>query len=120
MADTREQAAADAVKAGTDLNCGGTYNALVAAVHSGLISEGEVNTALGRVLTERFRLGLFDPPTYAYAKITAADNDLSQNSALALRAAHESMVLLKNNGLLPLDPAKLRRVAVIGANATDT
>ena len=119
-ASTREQAAADAVKAGTDLNCGGTYSALVVAVRSGLISEAEVNTALRRVLTERFRLGLFDPPTYAYAKITAADNDMSQNSNLSLRAAHESMVLLKNNGLLPLDPAKLRRVAVIGANADDT
>ena len=119
-ADTREQAAADAVKAGTDLNCGGTYSALVTAVHSGLISEDEINTALRRVLTERFRLGLFDPPTYAYAKITAADNDTPQHGELALRAARESMVLLKNNGLLPLDPAKLKRVAVIGANADDT
>ena len=118
-ADTREQAAADAVKAGTDLNCGGTYGALVAAVRAGQITESEVNTALHRVLTERFRLGLFDPPTYAYAKITAADNDTSQHSDLALRAARESMVLLKNNGLLPLDASKLKRVAVIGANADD-
>ena len=119
-AATREQAAADAVNAGTDLNCGGTYGALVAAVHSGLISEDEVNTALRRVLTARFRLGLFDPPNYAYAKITDADLDTPQHSDLALRAARESMVLLKNNGLLPLDPAKLKRVAVIGANADDT
>ncbi len=118
-ADTREQAAADAVKAGTDLNCGGTYGALVSAVHGGQISEDEINTALRRVLTERFRLGLFDPPTYAYAKITAADNDTPQHGDLALRAARESMVLLKNDGLLPLDPAKLKHVAVIGANADD-
>ena len=118
-ADTPAQAAADAVKAGTDLNCGGTYGALVSAVHGGQISEDEVNTALRRVLTERFRLGLFDPPTYAYAKITAADNDTPQHGDLALRAARESMVLLKNNGLLPLDPAKLKHVTVIGANADD-
>lgn len=119
-ADTREQAAADAVNAGTDLNCGGTYSALVAAVRSGLISEDRVNTTLRRVLTARFKLGLFDPPAYAYAKITDADLDTPAHSDLALRAARESMVLLKNNGLLPLNPARLKRVAVIGANADDT
>ncbi|HEX5323971.1 MAG TPA: glycoside hydrolase family 3 N-terminal domain-containing protein, partial [Capsulimonadaceae bacterium] len=119
-AATMEEAAADAVKAGTDLNCGRTYRALVEAVHNGLISEDQINTALRRVLTMRFRLGLFDPPTYAYAKITAADNDTPEHSALALQAAHESMVLLKNNGILPLDTAKIKRVAVIGSNADST
>ena len=119
-ASTMAEASADAVKAGTDLDCGGAYGALTQAVHDGLISEDQINTALRRVLTARFRLGLFDPPTYAYAKITAADNDTPQHSDLALRAARESMVLLKNDGLLPLDPARLKRVAVIGANADDT
>src|SRR6185437_13744481 len=57
---------------------------------------------------------------FAYARITPADNDTPEHSALALRAARESMVLLKNDGLLPLDPARLKRVAVIGANADDT
>ena len=118
-AATREQAAAEAVKAGTDLNCGGTYSALVSAVHSGLISEDDINTALRRVLTQRFRLGLFDPSTYAYSRITIADNDTPEHSEMALRAARESMVLLKNTGVLPLDPTKLKRVAVIGANADD-
>jgi len=87
-------------------------------VTNGLISEQEINTALGRVLEARFRLGLFDPPEMVpYAQIPLEKNDCAEHQALALRAARESMVLLKNDGLLPLNRAKIKRIAVIGANA---
>ena len=62
FAATPEEAAAAAVKAGDDLCCGTDYNSLARAVKKGLISEKEIDTAVGRVLEARFRLGLFDPP----------------------------------------------------------
>ncbi|HEU5397241.1 MAG TPA: glycoside hydrolase family 3 C-terminal domain-containing protein, partial [Verrucomicrobiae bacterium] len=115
---TPEEAAAVAVKAGCNLCCGGDYNALVRAVQAGLISEKDIDGALDHVLWTRFRLGLFDPPQDCpYSKITLADNDTPAHAALALKVAEESMVLLKNQGVLPLDRAKLRRIAVIGPNA---
>ena len=83
-----------------------------------MISEKEIDTALGRVLAARFRLGLFDPPDKVpYAQIPISENDSPEHQALALKVAEESIVLLKNDGLLPLDRAKIKRIAVIGANA---
>ena len=115
---TSEQAAARAVKAGCDLCCGADYNSLTRAVKKGLITEQEIDTALGRLLAARFRLGLFDPPAQVpYAQIPASENNSPDHEALALRVASESIVLLKNNGLLPLDRAKIKRIAVIGTNA---
>jgi len=117
-AATPEEAAADAVKAGTDLCCGTDYNSLTRAVKEGLISEAEIDTALGHVLKARFELGLFDPSSMVpYAQIPFSENNSSEHQALALKVARESMVLLKNNGVLPLDRAKIKRIAVIGANA---
>jgi beta-glucosidase len=118
FADSPEAAAALAVKAGDDLCCGMDYNSLVRAVKKGLISEPEIDAALSRVLEARFRLGLFDPPEkVAYAQISMSQNDTPEHEALALQAARQSIVLLKNDGLLPLDRAKIKRIAVIGANA---
>ena len=118
FATTPEEAAADAVKAGDDLCCGLDYNALLRAVKGGLISEKEINTAVGRVLEARFRLGLFDPPAAVpYAWIPFSENNSPEHEALALRVARESMVLLKNDGLLPLDRTKIKRIAIMGANA---
>jgi len=115
---TPEEASARAVKAGDDLCCGTDYNSLVRAVKEGLISEKEIDTALGRVLEARFRLGLFDPPAMEpYARIPITQNNSPEHAALALLVARKSIVLLKNNGLLPLDRAKIKRIAVIGANA---
>ncbi len=112
------EAAAVAVKAGCNLCCGGDYRSLVQAVKDGLISEQQVDAALATVLTTRFRLGLFDPPSMVpYAGITLARNDTPEHRALALKVARESVVLLKNNGVLPLNPAELKRIAVFGANA---
>jgi beta-glucosidase len=113
-----EEAAAAAVKAGDDLCCGTDYNSLVRAVKDGLISEKEIDTAVSRVLEARFRLGLFDPrEKVPYAQIPISQNDTPAHEALALKMARESIVLLKNDGLLPLDRAKIKRIAVIGDNA---
>jgi beta-glucosidase len=115
---TAEEGAARAVKAGCDLCCGDDYRALIKAVRQGLITEQEMDVSLGRALEARFRLGLFDPPEQvAYARIPFSENDTAEHEALSLRAARESIVLLKNDGLLPLDRARIKRIAVIGTNA---
>jgi beta-glucosidase len=115
---TSAEAAALSVRAGCDLSCLQDYRSLPRAVADQLITEREIDTAVGRVLQVRFRLGLFDPPDQVpYARIPVTDNDTPEHAQLALRMARESIVLLKNNGVLPLDRAKIRRVAVIGANA---
>ncbi|HWC59055.1 MAG TPA: glycoside hydrolase family 3 C-terminal domain-containing protein, partial [Verrucomicrobiae bacterium] len=119
--NTPEEAAAAAVKAGCDLCCGGDYNALVRAVQQGLITEKEIDGALTHTLWTRFRLGLFDPAEKnPYAKLTIKDNDTPEHRQIALEVARESLVLLKNDGILPLNRSKLKRVAVIGPNANST
>jgi beta-glucosidase len=118
FAGSSEEAAADAVKAGDDLCCGTDYNPLVRAVKKGLISEKEIDTAVGRLLEARFRLGLFDSAAKVpFAQISISENDTPEHAALALKVAQESIVLLKNTGVLPLDRSKIKRIAVIGANA---
>jgi beta-glucosidase len=113
--DTPEQAAALAVKAGCNLCCGGDYNALVQAVQKGLIDVNEINQALYYTLWTRFRLGLFDPAEKVpYSKYTIKDNDTPEHRQVALEVARQSLVLLKNNGILPLDRSKYKRIAVIG------
>ncbi len=115
---TPEEAAAAAVKAGCNLCCGGDYTALVRAVQKGLIGEKEIDEALTYTLETRFKLGLFDPPGMCpFSKIGIDQNDTPGHEALALKVAEESIVLLKNNGLLPLNRAKIKRIAVIGTNA---
>jgi beta-glucosidase len=115
---TEEEGVAIAVKAGTDLTCGGEYKALIPAVRQGLISEAEIDRAVKRLFEARFRLGMFDPPEMVpYSRIPFAVNDSAQNRALALKAAQESIVLLKNEkNILPLRP-DLKSIAVIGPNA---
>ncbi len=116
--DTPEEAAAAAVKAGDDLCCGTDYDALVRAVEEGLISQTQLDSALAWVLETRFRLGLFDPPGMVpYSQIPPSENNSPAHQALSLEVARESLVLLKNDGVLPLDRAKIRRIAVIGTNA---
>ena len=107
-----------AVKSGTDLTCGGEYRSLVQAVKDGLITEAEIDTAVKRLMRTRFRLGMFDPPELVgYARTPFSANDSPAHRALSLRAARESVVLLKNErNALPLGKG-LRTVAVIGPNA---
>ena len=117
---TPEEAAAAAVKAGCDMCSGGgrEYYALTRAVKLGLISENEIDTALYRGLKARFQLGVFDPPEKnPYSQISIAENDTPEHAALALKVARESIVLLKNDGILPLNRTNLKRILVTGANA---
>lgn len=115
--NTPEEAAAAAVKAGCNLCCGGDYNALVRAVQQVLVTEKEVDAALYHTLWTRFRLGMFDPADKVpYSKYTLKDNDTPANRQVALDLARQSLVLLKNDGILPLDRSKFKRIAVIGPN----
>ena len=120
IVDTPAEAAAVAVKNGCELNCGGTYPALLDAVEQGLISEDAIDRALKRLFTARFRLGMFDPPELVpYAQIPYEVVDSPEHREMALQAACESIVMLKNeNGLLPL-PKDIGSIAVIGPNAND-
>ena len=117
---TAEEAAALAVNHGCDLECGAVYPALVEAVRLGLISEETIDRAAERVLAARFRLGMFDPPERVVrAQILYEVVNSPEHRALALEAARESIVLLKNEGgLLPLGK-ELGSIAVIGPNADD-
>jgi len=118
FAATPEEAAALAIKAGCDLNCGDQYYALARAVKQGLLTAADVDRALHHVLRARFQLGMFDPDGLVpYAAIPMSEVDSPAHAKLALQAARESIVLLKNTGILPLDRARLKRLAVIGANA---
>ncbi len=111
-------ASARAVRAGCDLSCGEEYGALVDAAEKGLISAAEIDTAVARLFTARFRLGMFDPPERVpYAQIPYSVNDAPAHDQLALETTRASMVLLKNNPpVLPL-AKNLKKVAVIGPNA---
>lgn len=118
FARNNEEGSALAVKAGCELSCGGEYNALNNAVTQGLISEADIDRAVKRLFTARLRLGEFDPPAQvAYARIPASVIESPAHQALALRAAHESIVLLKNDrNALPFGP-NVKNIAVIGPNA---
>jgi beta-glucosidase len=118
FATSPEQGDADAVKAGTDLDCGSAYNALTKAVAENLVSEAEIDTAVTRLFTARMRLGMFDPPdAVPFNAIPYSEVDSAAHRELALEAARESIVLLKNrNGTLPLKPS-IRKLAVVGPTA---
>jgi beta-glucosidase len=119
FAPDEEHAAALALRAGTDTSCGPEFAALNQALKDKLVSEGEIDTAVRRLFTARFRLGMFDPPQdVAYARIPFSEVDSEAHRALARQVARESIVLLKNaNGALPIE-AKGKTIAVIGPNAT--
>jgi beta-glucosidase len=123
-APNAETGVAQAIQAGTDLNCGIEYGNALAAVRDGLLAESDVNRALRRLLTARFKLGMFDPPEMVkYAQISYSVVDSAEHRALALETARKSIVLLKNglvkNGhALPLSKS-IKTLAVIGPSADD-
>ncbi|QQQ80734.1 glycoside hydrolase family 3 C-terminal domain-containing protein [Saccharothrix sp. 6-C] len=118
--DDHVESHAAALKAGIDsftdhgLDSGTPVGRLREALDRGLITEADVDRAVRRQLALRFRLGEFDPDLDPYASIGPDVIDHPDHRALAARAATESVVLLKNDGLLPLDRAASPRVAVIG------
>jgi beta-glucosidase len=111
------QSSAAALQAGTDLDCGNAYAGLLEAVHKGYVHESVLYTALTRLFTVRYRLGEMDVHEHdAYAAIGSNQIDSPAHRQLALQAAQESMVLLKNaHAMLPLRAGM--RLAVIGPNA---
>ncbi|WP_223165866.1 beta-glucosidase family protein, partial [Lentzea indica] len=118
--DDHAESHAAALKAGIDSftdhgeDWATPFGRLREALDRGLIDEADVNLAVRRQLEIRFRLGEFDPDLDPYAAIGPEVIDSPEHRALALRAATESVVLLRNNGLLPLDSARTPRIAVIG------
>jgi beta-glucosidase len=126
IVDTPEEASAIAVRAGTDLECGNVYPSLIDAVGNGLITEEEIDTAVKRIFTARFKLGMFDPPEMdPFSALREVDSPEHRN--LALEAARKSIVLLRNAGypdrtsgnpLLPLRK-DIQTIAIIGPNADD-
>jgi beta-glucosidase len=114
---TLEEAAALSMQRGTDLDCGipgNDYAKYADAVKQGLLKEQTLNRAVRRLMKARFDLGMFDPPERVpYAAIPFTENDSPAHRKLALRAAEESMVLLKNDGILPMQQ-RFRRIAVVG------
>ena len=122
-AKTREQAAADALNAGVDVNCGTYYpHHLPAALSQGLINETTLDQALVRQYSSLIRLGYFDPPAnQSYRQLDFSNVNTPEAQALALRAAEEGITLLKNNGLLPLDLSSSPSIGLFGgwANASE-
>lgn len=115
---TREEAAAMALHAGTDLNCGDSYPALIGAVGQGLVSESQIDRSVERLMLARLKLGMFDADSLVpWSKISSNVIDCDAHRDLALQSAQKSLVLLKNEAnLLPLS-ASVRKIAVIGPNA---
>ena len=112
-------ASVDAVLNGTDLECGKVFMSLTEGLNKGLIEEDVLDSHLRNTLTGRFELGMFDPAEMLpWAKIPASDISSEKHNELATQAARESMVLLENNGVLPLSK-NIKTLAVVGPNADD-
>ena len=110
-----QESAALALKKGCDLNCGCTYIHLMEAYNQGLVTEEDIRTAAVRLFTTRYILGMFDETEFD--GLNYLDVESKENLAVAKRAADESIVLLKNDGILPIDKNKTKVISVIGPNA---
>ena len=112
---TPEESAAMALKAGCDVNCGVTYLHLLKAYEQGLVTEEEITQAAERLFTTRYLLGCFAETEYD--KIPYEAVECREHLELAQKIAREGMVLLKNDGILPLRKDRLKTIGVIGPNA---
>lgn len=110
-----EESAAMAMKAGCDVNCGSCYNQLMKAYYQGMVTEEEIHTSAVRALTTRILLGMNQETPWD--QLDFQDVDTPDAASLNYRAAAEGMVLLKNDGILPLDQKKIHSIGVIGPNA---
>ena len=109
------ESAALALKRGCDVNCGNTYLHLLGAVEDGLITEEDITKSAERALTARYLLGLFEGSEYdeiPYEKV-----ECKEHVEEALNIARKGCVLLKNDGVLPLDKSKIKTIGVVGPNA---
>ena len=105
-----------ALENGCDLNCGNMYAYIMQAYEEGKITEEMIRTSCTRLLTTRMKLGMFDQKT-PFDAIGMEVVDCEAHRAVNEEMTRASMVLLKNNGILPLDKKKIRTIAVIGPNA---
>ncbi len=115
VTSTAEESAALAVSKGCDLNCGNTYLYVLKAYESGLLTREELERAAVRLFTTRYLLGMGEETEYD--EIPYEVVECGKHRDLAVEAAEKSMVLLKNDGILPLKPDAVKRIAVIGPNA---
>jgi beta-glucosidase len=112
-------ASVDAVLNGTDLECGKVFMNLTEGLQKGLIKESDLDGHLRKTLMGRFELGMFDPAEkLPWANLTSDVISCEKHDELATQAARESMVLLHNNGILPLSKS-IKTLAVLGPNADD-
>lgn len=115
----KKEAARKALLAGVDLDIDDAYNTLEEQVKQGLISEADIDRAVRRVLTTKFALGLFDK---VYLPVDDVDKVVRSKAHqdIAKQVADESIVMLKNTGILPLTPKSYKRIAVVGPNGNQT
>lgn len=118
VTQTPAQSAALAMEMGCDLNCGNTYIHIMSAYEQGLVTEDQLTQAAERLFTTRYLLGIMGEDS-EFDKIPYEVVECEEHLALAREAAHKSCVLLKNDGLLPLNPEKVGTIGVIGPNANN-
>ncbi len=115
VTDTLEESAALALKMGCDLNCGNVYIYMMKAYQQGLVTEEQIRTAAVHLFTTRYLLGIMDGSEFdgiAYDAI-----ECNAHLKIAEEATQKACVLLKNNGILPLDRDRIKNIAVVGPNA---
>ncbi len=113
---TVTESAALAIKNGCDLNCGKVYLEMLSALEEGLVTEEDITIAAERLMATRIRLGMLDE-NCEYNKIPYEMNDCEEHHEVSLMASRKSIVMLRNNGLLPLDKTKIKSIGVIGPNS---
>ena len=116
VTSTAPESAAMALKNGCDINCGNTYLHMLQAYQEGLVTEEDITLACENAFTSRYLLGMFADDC-EYDNISYLENDTDEHADVALAAAEKCMVLLKNDGILPLDESKIKTIAVIGPNS---
>lgn len=116
LTKTAPESAALALKAGCDLNCGNTYLHMMEAYDEGLVDKDDIRNACVHLMRTRARLGMFEEST-EFDSIPYSVVSCDEHKAVSLECAEKSMVLLKNNGILPLNKNKIKSIAVIGPNA---
>ncbi|HLJ49045.1 MAG TPA: glycoside hydrolase family 3 N-terminal domain-containing protein [Bryobacteraceae bacterium] len=121
VAKTYADAAIMALRAGNDIimTTPQFYEGALEAVHSGRLAESEIDAPVARLLALKFRMGLFENPRRPDLARAAVETARADHRAANLAAARQSLILLQNNGVLPLDAAKVKSIAVIGPNADD-
>lgn len=116
ITETVTQSIALALKNGCDLNCGNVYGQLPEALAEGLITEEDIRTSCERLMATRIKLGMLDEET-PFDEIPYTQVDCDEHRSLNYEIAKRSVVLLKNNNVLPLNPVNITNIAVIGPNA---